>query len=257
MKVRQAVIGLLSWAVCVCAPAEFLSLNVLDYGATPTGSVDDAPAFQAAIDDLYDAGGGRLYVPFGSYVFDSRVEIVGNNTLGARKITIQGESGVRLFGNNLNGVFRFTYNTRHQQVNIFDLTIIALIESAGTAIEITSPPGGAQDKRVVTIENVTVRSQIGGPQYFNRGFVVTGLYRPLIKNCAVTYTADLDMSDSSSNFLAEVGIDISDCYAPVIQDCTVKAVDDGYDKSYVGMPKSVSQYCWTPSHQRKKEVTSY
>jgi hypothetical protein len=211
--------------------ADFLSLDVTDYGATPTGAVDDAPAFQAAFDDLYAAGGGRLIVPSGSYVFDTRVEITGNNTLGARKITVQGEEGVRLFGNNTNGVFRFTYNTRHQQVNIFDLTLIALVEGAGTAIEITSPPGGAQDKRVVTIENVTVRSQVGGPQYFDRGFVVTGLYRPLIKNCEVSYTAGADMSDSSSNFLAEAGMDVSDCYAPVIQDCTVKAVHSAYKYS--------------------------
>ncbi len=211
--------------------ADFLSLNVTDYGATPSGAEDDAPAFQAAFDDLYDAGGGKLLVPAGSYVFDSRVEITGNNTSGARKITVQGEEGVRLFCNNTNGVLRFTYNTRHQQVNIFDLTFIALVEGAGTAVEITSPPGGSQDKRVVTIENVIVRSQVGGPQYFDRGLVVTGLYRPLIKNSAVSYTAGPDMSDSSSNFLAEAGMDVSDCYAPVIQGCTVRAVHTAYKYS--------------------------
>lgn len=251
MKVQQAATGLLAWAMCICAQAGFLSLNVLDYGATPSGEVDDAPAFQSAIDDLEAAGGGMLIVPTGSYVFDSRVDITGGNTSGARKITIQGESGVRIFGNNTNGVFRFTYNTRTEQVNIFDLTIIALIESAGTAIEITSPPGGAQDKRVVTIENVTVRSQVGGPQYFNQGIVVTGLYRPLIKNCSVTYTAGTDMSDSSTNFQAEVGMDVSDCYAPVIQDCTVKTVHTAYKYSTTtgsspedgAVMDSVADYC--------------
>jgi hypothetical protein len=220
-------------ALCLHGRADFLSLNVLDYGATPSGSVDDAPAFQAAMDDLYDAGGGKLFVPAGSYVFDSCVEITGNNLAGARKITVQGEEGVRLFGNNTNGVFRFTYNTRHQQVNLFDLTFVALIENAGTAVEITSPPGGAQDKRVVTMENITVRSQIGGPQFFNQGIVVTGLYRPLIKNCSVTYTAGSDMSDGSTNFQAAVGIDVSDCYAPVIQNCFAAAVHTAYKYSTV------------------------
>ncbi len=40
-------------AFCLHGRADFLSLNILDYGATPSGSVDDAPAFQAAMDDLY------------------------------------------------------------------------------------------------------------------------------------------------------------------------------------------------------------
>jgi len=226
MKYQRGV--LLAVGLCMSAQAAFLSLNVLDYGATPVGIEDDAPAFQAAFDALHAAGGGKLFIPAGSYMFDSRVEIAGNNVSGARKITVQGEEGVRLFGNNTNGVFRFTYNTRHQQVNLFDLTFVALIEGAGTAVQITSPPGGMQDKRVVTIENVSVRSQVGGSQFFNRGLVVTGLYRPLIKNCTVMYTGVADMSDQSANFKAAVGIDVSDCYAPVIQGCRVRAVHTAY-----------------------------
>ncbi|QHI70771.1 glycosyl hydrolase family 28-related protein [Tichowtungia aerotolerans] len=247
----KSVLPVLFAVICLSARADFLSLNVTDYGATPVGGDDDAAAFQAAFDDLYAAGGGKLFIPAGSYCFNSRVEITGNNTSGARKITVQGEEGVRLFGNNSNGVFRFTYNTRHQQVNISDLSIIALIDDAGTAIEITSPPGGAQDKRVVTIENVSVRGQIEDSQYFNRGLVVTGLYRPLIKNCSISRSTVPDMSNTSSNFLPEVGIDVSDCYAPVIQGCTVKgaytayrySTTDGSSPEDGAVMESVADYC--------------
>lgn len=204
--------------------AALLDINVVDdYGATPAGSADDAPAFQAAFDALAAAGGGRLFIPAGNYMFNSQVTVTGDNATGARLLTIQGEPGVQLYVNNSNGLFKMTYTTRSQQVNIHDLTMIAYRDNAGTAIEITSPFGGAQDKRVVTIENVTIRTQVGNTsQFFNKGIVVNGVYRPLIKNCSITRTTSGDMGNSSPNFVPSVGIDVSDCYAPVIQDCTVK-----------------------------------
>lgn len=228
---KKTVVFVLAFGgVSFLSYAGVLTVNVVtDYGATTVGGDDDAPAFQSALDALYAAGGGKLFIPAGSYRFNSRVTTTGGN-FGNRLLTIQGEPGVRLFGNNSDGIFQFTYTTRSQQVNIHDLDIVALQGNAGTVIEITSPPGGAQDKRVVTIENVHMRPQVGNTtQYFSKGIVVTGVFRPLIKNCSFIRTVVSDFSDSSANFLPQVGFDVSDCYAPVIQNCTVSGAHTAFN----------------------------
>jgi hypothetical protein len=49
-------------------------LNVLDYGADPTGVTDSTAAIQAAIDAL-PTGGGAVYVPTGMYLIDPAIGI--------------------------------------------------------------------------------------------------------------------------------------------------------------------------------------
>ncbi|MCA1817716.1 MAG: carboxypeptidase regulatory-like domain-containing protein, partial [Acidobacteria bacterium] len=48
-------------------------LDLRDFGAVGDGSTDDAPALQAALDALADAGGGTLFVPAGRYALASPV----------------------------------------------------------------------------------------------------------------------------------------------------------------------------------------
>ncbi|HVF45591.1 MAG TPA: carboxypeptidase regulatory-like domain-containing protein, partial [Pyrinomonadaceae bacterium] len=49
------------------------SLNLKDFGAVGDGVTDDSPALQAALDALYAAGGGTLFVPEGRYAIFTTV----------------------------------------------------------------------------------------------------------------------------------------------------------------------------------------
>jgi len=226
---RAAFALLLSWA---CTAQARVEVDVVaDFGAVADDGLDDAPAFQDALEFLKNNGGGTLHIPAGVFLFNARAAM----SLGDLKLTIQGDplGGTELQVDNPDGLFKLAHSVRHQQINVYDLYITALREAAGTAIEVTSPQGGVQDKRVVTLRNIHIRGRDGGPEYFNRGIVINGLYRPLIEDCSVARTPSADMSDTSPNFLTEVGIDVTDCYAPVIERCTVTGADVGcrYDTS--------------------------
>ncbi len=233
----------------VAAQARITVDVVADYGAVPNDSSDDAPAFLNALTALKSAGGGTLDIPAGEFLFLSRVEL----SVSDWRITIQGDplGGTELTVDNTNGLFKLTHSARNPQVNIYDLQITALREGAGTAIEVSCPQGGVQEKRVVTMNQVRISGQNGGPEYFDRGIVVSGLYRPLIENCSVTRTTSTDLSDSSPNFMPEVGIDITDCYAPVIESCSVTGADTAYCYNSTNSPEdgalrdSTADYCRT------------
>ncbi|AKJ64172.1 glycosyl hydrolase family 28-related protein [Kiritimatiella glycovorans] len=217
LRRTRAVVCLLLGAV-LSAHARTEVDVVADFGAVANDGIDDAPAFQDALDYLNSTGGGTLHVPPGRFLFNERVSVEARDW----RLTIQGDplGETELQVDNPDGLFQLTHSTRYPQVNIRDLSITALREAAGTALEVTCPQGGVQEKRVVTLRKLEIRGN-GGAEYFNRGIVIGGLYRPLIENCSVVHSTAADMSDSSPNFLPEVGIDVTDCYAPVIERCSV------------------------------------
>lgn len=49
--------------------------DVTTYGAVGDGVTDDAPAFRTALAAAVTAGGGKIYVPKGTYLFDSSVMV--------------------------------------------------------------------------------------------------------------------------------------------------------------------------------------
>jgi polygalacturonase len=53
-------------------------VNVLDFGADPTGNSDSTAAIQAAVDSLTK---GTIYFPNGSYSISSTIEIDGVNQI--------------------------------------------------------------------------------------------------------------------------------------------------------------------------------
>ncbi len=72
-----AVAFLLSFSGAVFA----LELNVKDFGAVGDGKTDDTAAFQKALDQAGNAGGGIVNVPTGSYRIDGTLVIPGSVTL--------------------------------------------------------------------------------------------------------------------------------------------------------------------------------
>ena len=206
-------------------PNPYTDVTDAPYNAIPNDGQDDSAAFQLALDDLKATGGGSLYIPDGGYRFDALVAV----TNGEWGLTIRGEStAVRLYGNNPDGIFRLTHTSRKEEITIRDLSLIANYPGAGTAIEVTSPAGGANDKRILTADNLHIR-YAGETNYFNKGIIATGIYRPLISNCTFRGPIDPeDMSDTSLSFRADIGFDVSDCYAPVVEGCLATGVGTAY-----------------------------
>ena len=219
------------WAFCFelrafgPPPKPYVDVTDAPYNAVPNDGLDDSAAFQSALDDLVSSGGGSLYVPDGGYRFDSRVAV----SSGDRGLTIRGASiNARLYSNNPDGVFRLSFTGRKEEVTLRDLSVVADYPGAGTAVEVTSPAGGLNDKRVVVVENVHVRFS-NPSNYFYKGIVVTGVYRPLISSCSFRGSVDAgDMSDGSPTFRSQTGFDLSNCYAPVVENCLAEGVDTAY-----------------------------
>jgi len=62
--------------------------NVLDFGADATGVASSAGAFQAAVNAARTAGGGQIYVPTGTYLVDSKIDLYQGSI---KSITIFGD----------------------------------------------------------------------------------------------------------------------------------------------------------------------
>jgi hypothetical protein len=66
-----------------------ITIDLTAYGATGDGVTDDGPALQSALDALWDAGGGTLFVPPGNYAIKTGVSK--DFTGRAARIVIHGE----------------------------------------------------------------------------------------------------------------------------------------------------------------------
>ncbi|MBP5273721.1 MAG: hypothetical protein ILO36_02135 [Abditibacteriota bacterium] len=66
--------------LCAAAAMAF-EASVTDYGAVPDGKTDCTEAFQKAIDAAYEAGGGKVRVPYGQFLLKGRLALRYNVTL--------------------------------------------------------------------------------------------------------------------------------------------------------------------------------
>jgi len=94
------------------------TISVTNFGAIGNGIVDDTKAFQRAIDSLYPKGGGRIFVPKGTYLTSGYINVTGHNislcgqeglsVITTRpsgdyhKFNISGGSGIGLYGLSIN-----------------------------------------------------------------------------------------------------------------------------------------------------------
>jgi hypothetical protein len=83
--------------------------NVLDYGATGDGATDDRAACQAAINAAVAAGGGAVFFPAGTYIFNSVSS--SDTTLNGLLIpdtngVFDTDNGIMLFGEGIDSVLK-------------------------------------------------------------------------------------------------------------------------------------------------------
>ena len=156
-----------------------INVNVLDYGAVPDDGLDDSTAFQAALNAIQAAQGGHLYIPAGGYAFNSAVTF--NIVDEKRGLMIEGAGEnlvyLRSSAANASGIFHITSTWRDCQITFKDFQCVAHRANAGTAISVACPYGGVQDRRIVTCENVTVRSADNN-SYTTRAFPSRGCIVP-------------------------------------------------------------------------------
>lgn len=133
-------------------------ISVKDFGAT--GTADDTATFAAALAAI--AAGGRLFIPAGTYNIGSALA----QTITA-SATIEGAgSGVTTlrFFNTTDGL-SLSY-AAPQNLHIRGLSIVraatgAVYSNTGLSVIATSFPGGGNVNGPITIQDVTVRGNIG------------------------------------------------------------------------------------------------
>lgn len=80
------------------------SVNVLDYGADPTGSTDSTSAIQAAIDAAIDSPTmGEVVFPYGRYVISQPLVLSARPTSGTERTIALKMTGLAVGGNAVNG----------------------------------------------------------------------------------------------------------------------------------------------------------
>jgi hypothetical protein len=120
------------------------------------------------------------------------------------------------------------------QVSVRDLTLVAVIPGAGTALAVSSPPRGVRNYRSLTVENVDIRGA-GLPtrSYFKRGLDAIGQWRPLFRNVIFCGVLDPSLNDKQElyaelRFKPEYGFRADWCYAPSFQHCYAWSCHTGY-----------------------------
>ncbi len=89
------------------------AVSVFDFGATGNNITDDTAAIQAAIDYVYNRGGGAVLVPNGSY----KIKRQGTHVFGTRGYCLKLRSGVSLEGYAPGGA-KLVYNRTSEAVDL-------------------------------------------------------------------------------------------------------------------------------------------
>jgi hypothetical protein len=113
-------------------------VNVLDFGADPTGVADSQPAIQAAIDSL-SATGGTVFLPIGNYLLNASVILNNKNT--------------RLIGENGSG----------EGIILSGATILTAAHTSGAVVRISS--FGCQIQNLVINSTDTRYASAAGSNY--------------------------------------------------------------------------------------------
>ncbi|MCK5639207.1 MAG: hypothetical protein KAJ19_00360 [Gammaproteobacteria bacterium] len=237
IRILPTVLILLPFLACADSrePGAAVVISVRDHGAKGDGSGDDSAAFQAAFELAAGLPHSIVRIPAGVYRLERRVSVRFEGGVDKGLAIVgdgQGVSVIRCA--NEDGAL-YLYSERCQtQVTLRDLTLVAEIPGAGTALEVFSPSRGVRNYRTLTVENVDIRGA-GLPtrSYFKRGLTAIGQWRPLFRNVIFCGVLDPSLKDEAERyaelrFKPEWGFCADWCYAPVFQHCYAWSCHTGY-----------------------------
>ncbi|MCF7818694.1 MAG: glycoside hydrolase family 55 protein [Kiritimatiellales bacterium] len=256
--------------VCIqwCGATVPLDITITNapYGAIPNDGLDDAPAFQRALDDIYTATNGAIFIPSGSYTLDSQVVF---RTTTARIVSLRGEgtNSTVIHCTSTNGGFLLT-STNAPRLTVFarDMALVADRAGAGTAFAVISPESGIRQTRALVVENLLI-TRATATDYFDYGLVVNGQHRGVFRNVVFEGPEPTgDLSDTAPIFKPMVGIRLNGSYGGVFYNCRVSSAatafemksDAGEGGSYDGC---TADYCrigcdiYTPGQEPGFSVT--
>jgi len=232
---------LVLFAANPCLAMLRIDITKSPYSAKANDGKNDSAAFQSALDDLYasDPRGGYLYIPNGTYDFNTQVYI---NPVRAWDLEIQGQSrtGVVLRCNNTNGVFLLDNDKSTRaglHTTLRDVTLQANRAGAGTAYASIVATGGNPGERMQQVFNVDV-TYANTNCYFNNGINIFGANRPLVDGVTINSPTNSDMSDgpNSINFRMQKAINLDGSYNGVVRNAVINGADTAIS---VAMPYPV------------------
>jgi polygalacturonase len=203
----------------IILPSNETTLNILDFGADNTGTVDSSPAFLKL---LVAMGNNRfidVYIPAGRYKISQRIVFDQSNLSGYKNnhglvFRGAGEDVTELVCDNDEGGFYFNAGTNLITATIRDLSFVAIRDGVGTAIEFNTnnQNPGDHHSRMLQVQNVLIRGEKFNQGYFANGILCYNAWYPMIDNVKITsrYGADSEKYKMNCGFLFQ------DCYSPLI-----------------------------------------
>lgn len=221
---RCLTLSILGPALAAVPTAKTATLCLTDFGADATGHRDSASAFAR----LLRAGAARRHlqiaIPPGRFRLASRVvvRLAGNQTNLGLTISGAGEDTTELLVDNSDGGLLIRGDGINRlSVTVRDLSVVAVREAAGTAVEFALPNPGDHHSRQFTAQNLLVRGERFDQGYFRHGLVIRNAWYPRLENVKVTDRYGPDVADLPDAERMACALTLEDCYSPLVTNCYV------------------------------------
>ncbi len=198
------------------------SVNVMDYGADPTGRTDCAPAFEAAFRAALPRRGVHVLLPPGRFLLRraARFEILGNAQWTGVHFDGAGQNVTQLIvDNDEGGLFFQGTNTNRLTVELSGFSLVARRNGAGSAVRFDKPRCGVKHNRQFMVRNIEVRGETFAQGFFRRGFDIRNVWFPYFSNVTVGGRYGPSIPDDAAKM--EFAFHLLDCYNPKFLTCHV------------------------------------
>lgn len=171
----------------VVTPPTDLFVNVKDFGAVGDGVTDDSAAIQAAIDDVSGDGGGSIYMPSGTFIHASTINIPSG-------IKLLGDSrGDKILSGPTKGtILKYTGTSTGISINgsmsgLEDVALVGTASCVGYGLKLNGDGNGVESW---TLKDVSFYKYTAGTALYivgiNSGYVAYGYAESLrFRECLV------------------------------------------------------------------------